>query len=380
MSVSRAAAPVDARLRAVARPWEVGLFGFAPLIVVAVVFFSELRWGGSLGDFAIFRDASKAILHGHNPYAVADPHSLAKNDKFVYPPITGVLFAPFAVIPLGVARVLMLLAVTLSIPIALRLLGVEDWRCYGLAILTAPFVDALSIGALTPFLLVGAALTWRLRDRPLVAGLAAAVTGVAKLFLWPMGVWLIVTRRIRTAAICVGAAVVLLFAGWAVIAFAGLGSYPHLLHVLSDVEAAESYSVVGLLGLSGSAAALVSLVLSAAVVVLTIAAARGADGDRRAFAVAVAGSVLVAPVLWIHYFVLLLVPLALFRPRLSLLWFLPLAFWATPLAHSDGVMWRMVVALLIGAAIAAAALRHPDRSTRSAAAFAPGAASIPVRP
>ena len=160
----------------------------------------------------------------------------------------------------------MLLALTVSIPVALRLLGVEDWRCYGLAILTAPFVDALSIGALTPFLLVGAALTWRFRARPLIVALAAAVTGVAKVFLWPIGVWLIATRRFRAAAVCLGAAVGLLLVGWGAIAFAGLGSYPHLLRVLSDVEASESYSVVGLLGLTGSAAAVVSLSLSAAVV------------------------------------------------------------------------------------------------------------------
>ena len=346
-----------------ARPWELAVFGFVPVVLLGIVFFSELRWGRSLGDFTIFRDASRAVLHGHTPYVAAEPQALAQNDKFVYPPIAGLLFAPFAVMPLEVARILMLVAVTLSIPVALRLLGVTDWRCYGLALLTAPFADALSIGALTPFLLVGAALAWRYRERPLVAALACAVTAVSKVFLWPMGVWLIATRRFRAAALCGATAVGLLLAGWAVIGFQGLGAYPHLLRVLSDVEAGESYSLVGLLGLAGMGASVVSLLLGAGVAGLTLIAARGDDGDRRAFAIAVAGSALVAPVLWIHYFILLLVPLALFRPRLSPLWFAPLAFWVTPLAHSDGVVWRMVLALSLAAGISVAALMGPHATT-----------------
>src|SRR5215471_10378834 len=93
--------------RAEARPWEVVVFFWVPLIVVGVVFFAELRWGGSLGDFAIFRSASRALLHGASPYAPVDPRTLAKNDAFVYPPVTGYLFAPFAVLPLEAAKVLM---------------------------------------------------------------------------------------------------------------------------------------------------------------------------------------------------------------------------------------------------------------------------------
>ena len=362
MEVRRAARSLEARLQAFARPWEIVAFGFAPLVLLAVVFFSELRWGRALGDFTIFRDASRAVLHGRSPYVSVDPHALAQNDKFVYPPITGLLFAPFALIPIEPARVLMLLAVTASIPVALHLLGVRDWRCYGLALLTAPFANALSIGALTPFLLVAAALAWRFRDRPLVASLACALAAVSKIFLWPLGVWLLATRRLRSVALFFAIASGLLVTGWAVIAFHGLGAYPHLLRVLSDVEAGKSYSLVGFLGLTGTRASIASLLLGLAVTGATIAAARGRHGDRRALAVAVAGAVLATPVLWIHYFVLLFVPIALFRPRLSPVWFVPLAFWVTPFAHSDGALWRIVVALSVAASISVAAVMRPRSS------------------
>ena len=135
---------------------------------------------------------------------------------------------------------------------ALRLLGVEDWRCYGLAVVSAPAINALALGALTSFLLLGAALVWRYRDNPAVAGVATAFTAVLKLFLWPLGVWLLATRRWRAAAICAGAGAIFLLGSWAAIDFAGLRSYPTLIHVLEQVEAPVSYSAVALLGLSGA--------------------------------------------------------------------------------------------------------------------------------
>ena len=37
-----------------------------------------------------------------------------------------------------------------------------------------------------------------------------------------------------------------------------------------------------------------------------------------------------------HYLLLLFVPIALYRPRLSGLWFLPLLLWLTPSSNSHG--------------------------------------------
>jgi hypothetical protein len=83
------------------------------------------------------------------------------------------------------------------------------------------------------------------------------------------------------------------------------------------------------------------VVLVAAVVV----AGRTADGDRRAFAVAVLGTLAVTPVVWMHYYALLFVPIALYRPRLSPLWAVPLALWLAPSTYSEGVTWRILLGL-----------------------------------
>jgi hypothetical protein len=346
-----------ARLRALGQPWEIAAFLWLPLLFFGVIFAADLGFRGSLGDWEIFRTAARHVLHGHSPYSAADPAALAHYDKFVYPPITALLVAPLAVLPDAAGRVLVLVLTLACVLLALRLLGVRDWRCYGLALLTAPVFDTVSLGALSSAMLLGVAATWHYRDRRYVAAPIAALTAVAKLFAWPIFVWLVATRRFRTAALSAVLAVVLLLGGWAVIGFADLSSYPHLLRILSRVEAVESYSLVGLLRLSGVAATALTGVLVAGVVVAVVFFARGTDGDRRSLAVAVGGALLATPVLWLHYLVLLFVPIALARPRLSAIWFAPLVFWVTPLAHSNGSIWKTCFVLAVVGVILARTIR-----------------------
>lgn len=335
-----------ARVRALGRPWEIAVFLWVPLVFFAIVVGGDLHYS-SLGDWEIFRAAAHSTLHGRSPYAAIDPAALARNDEFVYPPITALLVAPFAVLPDEVGRVLVLLLTLACVLLALRILRVRDWRCYGIALVTAPVLDTVSLGALSSVLLVGVAIVWRYRDRRYVAAGGAALTAVAKVFAWPLLVWLVATRRLRTAAAALAIAAGLVLVGWAVIGFAGLRTYPHLLRELSRVEAVQSYSLVGLLRLDGAAATALTGLLALGVVVGVFLAARGRDGDRRSFTIAVAGALLATPVLWLHYLVLLFVPIALARPRLSALWFAPLAFWVTPIAHSNGSVWRTCFALVV---------------------------------
>jgi hypothetical protein len=137
-----------------------------------------------------------------------------------------------------------------------------------------------------------------------------------------------------------------------VIDFAGLRSYPTVVHLLERVEAPASYSAVALLGVSGSAQTAATVALSLAAVAGIAFAARGADGDRRAFGVAVVASLVVTPLVWLHYLLLLFLPIALYRPRLSGIWFLPLLLWLTPTTHSHGTTWRIALALAVVAVVA----------------------------
>jgi hypothetical protein len=339
------------RIRDFARPWELATFIWIPAIILGYTGWYELRTSHALEDFGIFRRAATAVIHGDSPFVAPDPHALAHFDKFVYPPSTAFLFAPFTALPLPVGQFLMFLLGLGATFAALRLLGVRDWRCYGLSLMTPPVVNSLALGAVTPFLLLGAAAVWHYRDRPGVAGPVAALTAVTKVFLWPIGFWLLATRRLRAALLSVLLAAAVVVAGWAAIGFAGARSYPHLLRVLTDVEQGASYSPIALVGLKGSSATATAFALTLASLACVMWAARRDDGDRRAFAIVVAGAVLATPVLWLHYFQLLLVPIALYRPRLSGLWFVPLALWLTPASHANGSPWKISLALAVFATI-----------------------------
>ena len=328
-----------------AQPWEVACFLWIPTLVLGFTGWYELRNRATLGDFPIFRTASKAVLHGHSPYVIPSPGALAKFDTFVYPPATAFLFSPLAVVPYSAAKIMILVLSVASILAALRFLGVEDWRCYGIAVVSAPVVNSIALGAFSSFLLVGAAATWHYRDRATVAGVVGALTAASKLFLWPLGLWLLVTGRRRAACIFALTAVGMIVAGWAAIGFAGFRSYPHLLHLLTDIEAHKSFSIVALVGLSGAASTVLSVLLAAALVAAVVAAGRSADGDRRAFAVAVLGTLVATPVVWMHYYALLFVPIALYRPRLSAVWAVPVVLWLVPSTYSEGVTWRILLGL-----------------------------------
>ena len=83
--------------------------------------------------------------------------------------------------------------------------------------------------------------------------------------------------------------------------------------------------------------------LAAAVVVAIALIRAGLDGrDRQAIVLAVGLMLVASPLVWSHYFALLVVVLVLVRPRLSALWFLPVVLWACPVTTPDG--WQLAIA------------------------------------
>ena len=65
---------------------------------------------------------------------------------------------------------------------------------------------------------------------------------------------------------------------------------------------------------------------------------RAADDDARSFTCAVAATLVLSPIVWLHYLVVLLVPVAITRPRFSVLWLLPVLLWVSPRpGYAEGV-------------------------------------------
>jgi hypothetical protein len=288
-------------------------------------------------DLAIFLEAGDDVAAGRNPYP--DPASFREDGQqspYAYPPVLALAVVPLAALPQRVGEVavpgllfsLLLVGATVG---ALLLLDVRDWRCYPVALLYPPTLENVEYGAVGPLLLLAGAAAWRWRDRAARAGAAAGLVVVLKLFLWPLVLWLAFTRRPRAAATAVASAAGLAALAWAAIGFRGLADYPGLLRELAEQEAASSYSALALLRTAGLPGPLAqALVLGAGVALLVLArrAARAPEGDRHALTLVLAAALVLTPILWLHYLVLLLLPIALARPRLSALWLVPLSLTA----------------------------------------------------
>jgi hypothetical protein len=349
------------------RPLDLGLYVELPAITVGFVAWHVVQKGWRarwLGDFEIFRAAGHALVHGHSPYVQPTLHLLAANNRFVYPAPIALLFAPFNALGPTASSLVYLALSVVAVGVAVRLLGVTDWRCYGAALVGGGAYGSFVVGSIGPLLLLAVAAGWRYRDRA-VGGVLLAVAAAAKLFLWPLLVWLLVTRRVRGAA-AAAASLAAILGLWALLDLHGLREYPTTLQVLNRVHGGTSYSVETLAISAGASAgaAHLAVLLIALVGIAAIVVVR--DDDRAALTVAVAVALFATPILWMHYLILLIVPVALARPVLATLWALPAALWLSSRPESNGALWRILIALLVIAGTTFFALRRP--SARAAVA------------
>ena len=306
--------------------------GALPLFVVVALFAEAIREDAVAFDFRVFYEAAEAVLRGETPYQSLDDPTADVRRGYVYPPLTAIGAIPLTFLSPEVAGLLVmtvLVGAALAIPFVV---GVRDWRCYGLVLLWPPVISAIQTGSVTILLALGAALTWRFRDRLLGSSTSAAATLAVKLILWPLVVWLAATRRVAAAALSslIGLAVVLV--SWAAIGFAGLADYPDILRRLQGEVELDSYTAYVVLldaGASSSVARVIWLTLGVGLLAAVVVLGRRGD-DRAAFILAIAAAIALTPIVWLHYFALLVVVVAVARPRLGLVWFVPLAMFVTP--------------------------------------------------
>ena len=319
-------------------------------------------------DFrAAYLPAAEAVRDGHSPYPSPGDASVVEGTAYVYPPQLAIALVPFTALPVDVAALLASLLAGAALAGALLVLGVRDVRCYAATMLWAPTWNALEMANASALLVLALAIAWRYRDgvwRPAVA-LGAAVS--AKLVLWPLLVWTAARGAVRATLCAIGVGAGLTAAGWGLLGFAGIGDYPDLLQRLGDAQAGSSYSFVGLasaLGLSETVGHALALAVGGALVVACAARSRAGD-DVRAMTWAVAASLALSPIVWQHYLVLLLVPLAIARPRFSAVWLLPIVLWASPRAgHGAGI--EPFLPFLVVVCVVAVVVGGRQTSTRTA--------------
>jgi hypothetical protein len=346
------------------------LFGFFPIAASLFMLAFEFRHHAIATDFHLaYYPAVMRLLHGGNPYAVTQAQ-IAAGTAYVYPPLAAIVLVPFALLGRGAGGLVFTFFCIACAIGTLRVLNVRDWRVYGIALLWLPVYSAWQTANLTLPLALLIACVWRHRDRPIVAGLLAALAITLKPFIWPLGLWLLATRRIRATAWTLAWGVAINLVTWPLVGFDRISTFLRMSGRDTDAMWRAGYGIIAAfhhLGYSRSTGEVVLVIASACLVLLTLRA--GLRGrERHALALVVVLMLVASPMVWIHYFALLLVPLALTRPKLSRVWAVPLLMWVCPpTTHVHN--WELVVGWLGAACLIHVVLhdRHPDDAVAPAA-------------
>ena len=159
----------------------------------------------------------------------------------------------------------------------------------------------------------------------------------SKLYLWPLLVWTAATRRFaassagdrdrgRRSRSSLGQS----------IGFAGLTSITRISWTRSRSRTAIRSSPWRMhSGYDPAIGRVLTAIVGVGLLGAVVLSGRRGD-DLRAFTYSIAAALVLTPVMWQHYLVLLLVPFALSRPRFSALWLVPIVIWLSPRDGTNG--------------------------------------------
>jgi len=326
------------------------------------------------------RPAAERVLAGDSPYP--SPREIASSNEhttYLYPPPLAFLAVPtLAVNPDAARRLVALIGVVLIVA-SLVVVRVRDPWCYVTVFVWAPTANGVQNANVTLILMFALALVWRWRDHTRRAGVALAAAVGLKLFLTPLLLWPIARRRLGLAATAVVSAAVMVGGSWAAIGFAGLTSYPELLSRASErwSEKSDSFlSVADSLGFPDGVGR--GLALAIGLTLAAFACRLASNGDAfRSFVLLVASALVMTPIAWQHYVLLLAVPLAVARPQMSAEWLLPVVLWFTPMFGAHGPLIVVALsALLVVAVVSNGRSRTPSRASFGGGSMRPSRALV----
>jgi glycosyl transferase family 87 len=270
---------------------------------------------------------------------------------YVYAPPLAVLLAPATALPFDVVALGWLALHLAALVLACALMPVRvpiRLAVFAAAAFSSPLLVDLNLGNVSTFVLLVAVVGWRWLDRP-----HAAVTLAAGMAIRPqlavLLIWWLLRRKLRLAAytFATGAVIVL-----ATLPFVGVQSYLDFIRVVRNDQVAgvvhngSLESAAMLLGLSGPVPTL-AFFAGALVAIVAIVASLRRDAEV-SYAVTACASLLLTPLLWGHYLLVLLIPAALLAQR-GRTWALalPLLGWLPDGAISIAALAGVLVPLLV---------------------------------
>ena len=291
--------------------------------VIAVFARFLLPWGPEMLDLKVYRLGAEAILHGADLYAVREPRT---DLAFTYPVFGALLFIPYALVPLVVAKaaslVISLAALWVIVHLTIRhLWGSDSARRWAapvalVAVTAHPVLETLGFGQvniLTAALVMVDVLAVRGRFRGTLTGLAVGIKLVSGLFI----VYYLVTRQFRAAANATAA-----FLGTVALGFAArpAASFDFWTVYVRDPDRVGGIAYVTNQSVLGMAARLLrdphppsalTLSVSAIAALAALVLAVRSRDELTAVCLVAAGSLLASPISWSHHWVWILPALGL---------------------------------------------------------------------
>lgn len=307
----------------------------APLLVVTAIVVAFLPLTPAY-DVNVFLRAGDAALRGLPIYPAPGTSAVYSGSSFVYPYFAVWPFVLLAALPAALGTALFF-AISACAVIAACVLATDAGVSRAVLVLCTAFtITGLQLGALSPPLFAGAVLLWSVRARPRMLVLAGPVVA-CKLFVAPLLLWLLLAGRFRAAAWATASTFVLLAVGF-LLGPINPGQYLRILSALGAHEARSGLGLIGALmnaGFAMTAAQAMALALTVALLVAAYLTYRHARDERVLFCAGLGASLLLTPVLWSHYLVLLAAGLLVCNARRR--WFVVLALGSWAIAPPHGI-------------------------------------------
>jgi Glycosyltransferase family 87 len=314
----------------------------APIVAIVVIAVLFLPLSPAY-DLDVFLRAGNAVLHSAQVYPLPGTPAVYSGFSFVYPYFAVWPFVPLAAMSYGLSTAVFFVGSACAVIAACGVAADRDPWTAALVLSTSFSITGLQLGALSPLLFAGTVLLWRLRARPVSFGLVAAPVVASKLFLAPLLAWPLLARRYRAFAWTLLATIALLAMGFVV----GPLSLPQYERLLSQLGAHEARAGLGLIGALRNAglppvwAQTAALALASTVFAGAYAHYRASKDERILFCAGIVSSLILTPVVWSHYLVLLpAAMLALDAPRR---WFVVLAVASWVIAPPHGTHLQIPV-------------------------------------
>jgi hypothetical protein len=295
------------------------LLGVVSLALIPLWGFPGAGWGY---DFRAYFDAAQRLLTSGSPYqaeTLAGPFRPGPGGLYLYSPIPALLLVPLTALGVDGATLAWFIARLALFVAACALLPASRstrLAVFGVAAVSVPFLYDLNLGNVSIVVTFLAVVGWRWLDRPI-----GAMAIAASLFVRPtmalVGGWWLLRRRWRTLLWLVATGLVLIVASLPFVGLDGWQQYATVTSNLSEVTGVKTNADLASSALSlGVPGQLTVWFLAGGYLLAVATILLSLRRDRvTSYVVAVMATLLLSPLLWLHYLTLLILPAALLAER-----------------------------------------------------------------